>query len=68
MKNQFQYKVFYPRTNNWWSEDWRQLSNWCNNTIGICAKDWEYINERFMFTSKQDMLMFLLRWGNASSK
>ena len=58
----FSYQVKYPRTGQWWSGDWQKVSDWCNNTIGTCTADWEYINECFAFNNEQDQMMFILKW------
>ena len=63
MKLVFPYRVKYPRTANWYNGDWRELSDWCSSSIGKCAKDWEYMNDSFLFTKEQDKLMFMMRWS-----
>jgi hypothetical protein len=63
MKLVFPYHVKYSRTDNWYNGDWKELSDWCSLSIGKCAKDWEYMNECFLFTKEQDKLMFIMRWS-----
>ena len=62
MKLIFPYHIKYPRTDNWYNGDWIELSNWCSSSIGNCTKDWEYMNESFLFTKERDKLLFMLRW------
>ena len=55
------FKVFYPRTLNWYSSRWYELSTWCNETIGHASK-WNYIDSHFVFYAEEDEIAFRLRW------
>lgn len=56
----FPAKVFYPRTQRWYEDDWRNLSTWCTTTYG--QGNWEFINNNFLFKSEGDAMLFKLRW------
>ena len=64
-RNKFPYKVFYPRTINWWNGggDWYQLSHYVSDVLNCkCGIDWDYIDNHFVFVRESDQMMFLLRW------
>ena len=54
------YSVPYKRTSDWWTGDgqWYKLATWCNE----CFHDWDYVNERFVFTNEHDKALFILKW------
>ena len=56
------YRLKYPRTSDGWITRWRNVTNWCNETIGIGNWDWDHISEEFIFKNDQDRILFLLRW------
>jgi hypothetical protein len=58
--SQFKYGVSYKRTPDWWSDDWADISDWCNSTHG--AGNWEYINQHFLFQKQSDLTVFVLKW------
>lgn len=60
-RDDYPYSVKHPRTKNWFSNDWREISSWCNDTLGV--NNWEYFHEHFCFRNKQDLLWFKLRWS-----
>lgn len=57
---EFAYHVHYPRTQNWYEDNWRELSEWCTATYG--KGNWEYMNSYFLFATDLDALLFKLRW------
>ena len=59
----FSYSVSYPRTANWWSGGWRDLSDWLDAVVGQCGTDWEYVSEEFLFKTAEDKTLFLLKWA-----
>lgn len=54
------YTVSYPRTANWWSGGWYEISTWCNNMIGV--HEWDYVNEKFIFLELDNKILFELSW------
>jgi hypothetical protein len=54
------YSVPYKRTGKWWVGDWYTLSTWCNENFG--QREWDYMNERFMFRQEEHQTLFMLRW------
>lgn len=62
-KNKLPYRVRYCRTNDWFSDRWGKLAEWCDDYIGNSPDDWDYIDEEFYFSSDDARLLFLLAWG-----
>lgn len=61
MSNAFYpYRVFYPRTRDWYGKHWRELSDWCNECIG--PGEWEYYSESFVFCEEKSKMLFELKW------
>jgi hypothetical protein len=58
----YPYRVPYTRTQNWYSSDWGELSNWCNECIG--PGNWEFYYSEFVFTELKYKNWFQLRWGD----
>lgn len=56
----YPYRVSFPRTKKWYSGDWREISDWCNECIG--RGEWEFYNSEFVFTEEKYYMMFKLRW------
>lgn len=52
--------VNFPRTQNWFSVDWRDISSWCTQTFG--RGNWEYYGGGFRFIHERDLINFILRW------
>ncbi len=52
--------VYWPRTANWYTEDWREMSSWCDATFG--PGEWEYFNTEFRFKNQEQVNWFVLRW------
>jgi hypothetical protein len=58
----FPYCVSFPRTDDWWNGEWRDISNWCSETIGGVVTHWEYMDKCFWFKREEDKTLFLLKW------
>ena len=56
----YPYRVEYQRTDRWYENDWRELSEWCNECIG--RGEWEYYYGEFVFAREEDYMLFKLRW------
>lgn len=56
----YPYRVNYPRTADWYSGHWRELSTWCDECI--TAGEWNYYGDSFVFAYEKDYMLFKLRW------
>lgn len=59
---QFRYRVPYRRTEHWWTQDWADISSWCDRTLP--EDSWEYLMDGFVFTEERYRTWFLLTWGS----
>ena len=59
-KEVYPYSIPYKRTQNWYTDKWRDISNWCNECIG--PSEWNYYGSEFVFTEEKYKMMFMLRW------
>jgi hypothetical protein len=62
----YPYRYPFPRTAKWWTEDWREISEWCDDCIG--PGEWEFYDSSFVFCREQDYMLFSLRWSNEQTK
>lgn len=61
MNEAYPYSLPYPRTAKWYDGDWRELSDWCEQTI---SGEWEYFNSEFRFATERAKMLFMLKWWN----
>lgn len=62
LKTTYKYRVPFKRTGKWWDGDWRDISTWCNQTIG--PGNWDYYYDGFVFEKERDYMIFKLKWDN----
>ena len=50
----------FVRDSAWYTDTWREMSNWCTEQFG--QGKWEFYDRHFVFTSRQSLTLFILRW------
>lgn len=60
--DEFPLRIPYPRTAEWYSGDWGELAEWCDQAFG--QGNWEYFNSEFAFKNEKQVNWFKLRWLN----
>ena len=56
----YPYRIDFKRTPKWWDTDWRDISNWCNQSFG--EGNWNYYGDSFVFENEGHLMLFKLRW------
>jgi len=60
-RKEVKYRLPFMRTTNWWTNDWREISDWCRLHIGDSSK-WDYMDGFFCFKEEKDYMWFKLTW------
>ena len=56
----YPYRIEFERTDRWYDGDWRELAEWCDESIG--KGNWEYYNNEFVFSEEKHYMFFKLKW------